>query len=131
MKNCLPVEDKELLSRHIYFPLHINKKSGLPKWQAFKPTKDGETSVTRQDYTSAEEVFRLGRNRAKRNTFLVFQGKADIVAKDVRTKALDIEPAPNNDDHNHADIIRWPAEKEEQIDLCKQLLLKSTFTRDH
>jgi hypothetical protein len=124
MKNTSAIKDKESLARYIFSPMHIKK--GRLRWQAFKP-KNGETSVTRQDFTSQETVVSLGKEIAKRSTFLRYKGKADIAAKEVFTLGLDVTPAPTERDNNHANIVKWPKEKDERIDLCKELLMKSSF----
>ena len=134
MKNYSLIEDKENVARYVYAPLYINKKTGLPKWQVYKPNKYGETSVTRQDYATKEEVFSLGQDLgqdlAKRVSYrTVLQGTADIGAKHITSTELSMKPAPTDRDNNHANIIDWPEEKEERMALCKEILLKSTFVK--
>lgn len=120
--NHSPVTNKEILARYIFTPMHL-RNNGTIRWQAFKP-RNGETSVTRQDYATSKRVMQLGHKMTRDRLFRLY-GKVDIVTKDIRSLGLDAKAAPSPRDHNHANIVGWSTEKDEQIDFCKELLMKT------
>jgi len=132
--NHSPVESTEILVRFIYAPFHIRKSDGTIRWQAFKPAHDG-TSVTRQKYALPKIVLQLGEALARfkqkyiKQGYVKMIGKAEVLTQHVRNLNLDAKPAPSKRDPNHANIIKWPPNKDAQIMLCKELIVKSKFIK--
>ncbi|MFH1857212.1 MAG: hypothetical protein ABH836_08355 [Candidatus Omnitrophota bacterium] len=119
------VKDTEMLTRFVFTPQHIDKRDGSIKWQAFKPASDG-TSVTRQDYVSPEKILQLGVEIAKaRKHSTKLHSKAEILAQNARKLKIDVTAAPTARDPNHANIVKWPSDKNEVMMLCKELLIAS------
>jgi len=126
--NLNPVDDNERLARFIDSSRWIRKQDHYVKPAAFMPYPNMELSVSRCLKNFEDFVWALGQLIAQsrqppRNLY----GRADITALDVRNQKLDILPAPENNNPNHANIVNWPEEKEKQKILALELSACAQF----
>ena len=115
-----PVADNELLARFI---VNSNEKrpDGTVTPALFLPYKLVELSVNRHREATANETWVIGRRVAMLRQKTLY-GRADIRASFCRIKPLDVVPKPILPHNpNHADIIGFPAPKDEQLSLAQKL----------
>jgi hypothetical protein len=48
---------------------------------------------------------------------------AEIIVQRIRKNKLDVKAAPTARDPNHANIYKWPPDKDDRMILCKELLI--------
>jgi hypothetical protein len=108
-----PVEDSELLARFVVFSKWIRKKDQTVKQDAFIPHPYPELSVNRHDGNRDKELSDVGRSVAEKRE-RTFYGWANVSAAAVRKTKLGVEAAPIKVNPNHANIIGWPKEKNDQ-----------------
>lgn len=125
------INDEELLSRYIFTKKHIRSSDNTIKGDAFiPPTSSLSTSVTRHATNSEQEIWDIGAKvSAIRKKTL--HGKGEIKSKHVRKINLDVLPTPSKPPElnpHHADIIKWPTEKEDRKEkaflLARESVLK-------
>lgn len=102
------------ISRFIYDSDKIRKQGNRPKPGAFmpEPYENGwETSVCRMDTCDNERVWHLGRTCRIDRTL---RARIDFDVQDVVDNALACHTAPRDGFDEHAVVIQWPADKEQQ-----------------
>ena len=135
MPEPLPYPDvrpDEQIIRYLLQPKWFNQRTGHISGQAFIPRNPKTqgmpfaTSVYRTDGCLLEEIWSIGdefvtnRHRDK----LPVLGIAGLQAQKVFAEDLQVEPSP--DDHaRHADIVRWPEEREERLAKAHQLAVEA------
>ena len=111
-----------LLARYLTSSSHYSKEKGFPRPGAFLPTPKGETSVFQIDGLDEEAIWgiaeqyvapELPQNRR-------VHGRADVPTASV--ESLGLRVAPDNTPPRHANIVGWPAEKDEQLSLAQELV---------
>lgn len=118
--NIPPVADNEVLARFI---VNTNERrpDGTVTPKLFLPYKRVELSVNRHREATNAETWTIGRQvAAEREKTL--HGRADIRAGACRIAPLDVVPRailPHNP--NHADVVGYPARKDEQLSLAEKL----------
>ena len=118
--NIPPVADNELLARFIV-TRDEKRDDGTVRHRLFLPYKHVELSVQRHREASPGETWQVGFNVAVLRSKTLY-GLANIRASSCRIGNLDVLPAPILPaNSNHANITRYPAEKEDQMALAKVL----------
>lgn len=118
--NIPPVADNELLARFIVNSNEL-REDGSVTPKLFLPYKWVELSVNRHREATIEETWAIGRQVAADRQKTLY-GRADIRASACRIAPLDVVPKPILPHNpNHADIIGYPARKDEQISLAEKL----------
>ena len=115
-----PVADNELLARFI---VKSNEKrlDGTVTPALFLPYKLVQLSVNRHREALTAETWTIGRRVAEVRQKTLY-GRADIRASFCRIRPLDVVPKPILPHNpNHADIISFPAPKDEQLSLAQKL----------
>jgi hypothetical protein len=117
------VSNDELLARFITDRSRI-RSDGTVKQDAFMPPPDLQLSVTRQINLTDDQLWRIGKRvvqiiSEKRSALLY--GRAEILAGYVSELNLHVEPAPLEDNPNHAHLVGWPVDKPSQKILAVQL----------
>ena len=124
-----PVEDDELLARFL-----VNKddfradKTVRPR--AFLPFSYVELSVNRHRDSNEQELWEIGQQVALLRD-RTLHGRTDILASDCRIEPLDVKahplakPKDPIDNPNHANVVDYPAAKEDQMSLAQKLADKA------
>ncbi len=115
-----PVEGEELLTRFIVNGNEV-RADGTVRPQLFLPYKRVELSVNRHRDATLEETWSIGQQvAAQRGKTLI--GRADIRASSccIQTLSVVASPIPRSN-ANHADIVGYPARKDEQLSLAAKL----------
>ena len=115
-----PVADEELLARFI---VHGNelRADGTVRPLLFLPYKRVTLSVNRHRDATLAETWAIGHQvAAERGKTL--SGRADLRASSCRITPLDVVPQPILPHNpNHADVVGYPARKDEQLSLAAKL----------
>ncbi|MBF3560998.1 hypothetical protein ISF97_27735 [Burkholderia pseudomallei] len=109
------------ISRFIYESDKIRKQGNRPKPGVFMPEEYGnrwETSVCRIDTCDDERVWHLGRACRIDKTL---RARIDFDVQQVVDNALACRMAPQDGYDEHAVVIQWPADKEQQKLIAVQL----------
>ena len=117
--------DSELLARFILFGRWI-RADGTVRQDAFIPDERLELSVTRCSRVPEKEIWNIAKDIAKisgRN----LHGRADVGVAVVRSNNLEVKSTPQNGNAHHADVVNWPARKDEQKMKAMALADESSF----
>ena len=130
--NFDPVSNSEFLTRFIVRHDWVRKKDNHIYPAAFMPPKNLKLSVTRLLHISQKDIWNLGQQVVQRRQIIERQqfrlyGRADIEALNVRNQNLDIEPQPQLDNPNHANIINWPESKDKQNIIAMEIAVSARF----
>jgi hypothetical protein len=128
----VPVEDDERLARFVLTERYVPKKGGGVAAQALLPFRYVELSVSRHRDLAKGELWELGRQVArarseKEGRSFPLVGRADFFARTARNLKLNV--TPDEPPRNHANVIGWPTEKSEQMNLAQELADRSDFIR--
>jgi hypothetical protein len=129
MQNVIAPEER--LTRFIFSSGHFSRETNRVKHNAFLPTSDGETSVSRTTTLPEDQIWTMGSQIAPGRT-QTLHARGDILAAQVRKARLEVEPA--EPPPRHAIIIRWSKEKSAQklqaMELAEsaRLVLPPSFT---
>lgn len=118
------ISENEVLARFGYKNSGYFRTDKVVKPKAFMPDPYKKLSVNRHKDLSSEQIWKIGK-QIGRISNRVLKGRADIRMQDVKKTNLEVEVAPEFDNPYHANIIHWPAQKEERMDLAKQLAASS------
>jgi len=115
-----PVEGDELLTRFILNVSEV-RADGTVRPQLFLPYKRAELSVNRHRDATLEETWSIGQQvAAQRGKTLI--GRTDIRAHSCCIQTSNVVASPILPDNpNHADIVGYPARKDEQLSLAAKL----------
>ncbi|MCZ6675520.1 MAG: hypothetical protein O7C75_21540 [Verrucomicrobia bacterium] len=106
------VGNSELLARFVFQRRHLYQ-DGQPKPAAFLPNSNNETSVSRVDSLSDQEIYIEGKECERRRTDNpTLYGRALVgneVVLDLNLRTVKDEPPPR-----HANIVGWPLEQSEK-----------------
>ncbi|MFZ3136188.1 MAG: hypothetical protein WA126_02215 [Thermodesulfovibrionales bacterium] len=91
------------------------------------PDRNGETSVFRTSEISANNIWNIGREVAKRRDKPLI-GRADIITAVVVSNGL--QAVPQEPPEKHANIIGWSSEKSEQKEVALILASEAIFRRN-
>ena len=115
-----PIDDDELLARFIVGSNEM-RADGTVRPQLFLPYKRVELSVNRHRDATLDETWAIGQQVARQRGKTLL-GRADIRANACRIAPLDVVPSPILPHNpNHADIIGYPARKDEQLSIAEKL----------
>lgn len=118
--NVPDVADNELLARFI-LQSNETREDGTVKPKLFLPYSRTELSVNRHREATADETWEIGRDVAVARSKTLY-GLSNIRAGCCRIETLDVVAAPILPKNpNHADIIGYPAKKEDQMSLAAKL----------
>ncbi len=115
-----PIADNELLARFI---LNSNetREDGTVKPKLFLPYSHVDLSVNRHRQATSSETWQIGRDVASSRNKTLY-GCANIRASSCRIEPLDVVASPILPTNpNHADIVGFPAKKEDQMSLASRL----------
>lgn len=114
------------LARYLTQKGHYSRPANLPTPRAFLPAPEtGETSVFLIDGLDEESIWAIAENhivptlRAGRR----IHGRADVPRTSVEIVGLRL--VVDNDPPRHANVVGWPAEKDEQLSLAQELIQSS------
>ncbi len=136
--NVPKVREDEILARYIVAGQSTKslrkyvRKNNSVKPLLFLPYSHVDLSVNRHLDCEETEIWEFGKvvaeTREKR-----FHGRSDISVTDCRFDSLDVVAKPIKDDPkgmpdnpNHADIVGYPAKKEDQLSLAEKLAEKAS-----
>ena len=115
-----PVADEELLARFIVNSNEM-RADGTVRPQLFLPYKQVTLSVNRHRDGTLIEIWSIGQQVAAERGKTLY-GRADVRANSCRIAPLDVVPQPILPHNpNHADIVGYPARKDEQLSLAEKL----------
>ena len=115
----------EIIARFILFSRWI-RLDGTVRQDAFIPDDRLELSVTRCSGVPEREIWGIAEGIARvsgRN----LHGKADVGVAVVRSNSLDVKASPQAENPYHADVVNWPARKDEQKMAAMALAAVSQF----
>jgi len=122
------VADEESLIRAIVSSGWVVPSKGRIKYPAFLPNGDHETSVTRADRLTNEQLWRFAQDAAgARNLHGVGRVKASVVRLN-SLEVLSSEPP-----EYHANIVNWPQdadpeeEKARRVEIAREIALATEF----
>lgn len=121
-----PVASDERLARFIYQSKHIRNSDNTVKQDAFIPHPHTELSLTRHILATTEEIWTVGEQIAGNRTFY---GRADVSVSAFNDEGLPVEAAPIPENPNHANAIKWPADKSAQKMKALAISLRSVLIR--
>lgn len=129
IKDSLPriVSTRETLTRYLLSKKLFSRDNNRVKRQAFMPPAELKLSVFRTDKLSEFQIWRIGEKRVARKTKPPrnLHGRADIKALKVVETGLRI--IPDNVPPRHANIIDWPDEKSEIIEIALELAANASL----
>ena len=115
-----PITADELLARFIVNSNEF-RADGTVRPPLFVPYKRVELSVNRHRDASHDETWAIGLQVAEQRGKTLL-GRADIRASACRIAPLHVVPSPIFPHNpNHADIVDYPARKDEQLSLAEKL----------
>ncbi len=102
----------EWLARFILFGRWV-RADGTVRQDAFIPDERLELSVTRCSGVLDTEIWNIGEGVA-RESGRNLHGRADVGVAVVKSNNLDVRTTPQEGNPYHADVVNWPARKDEQ-----------------
>ena len=117
------VSTEEITGRFIFSSSHFNSLGA--KYAAFMP-RNGETSVFCISSISNDEIWDIGVNHVGKNMEPSLKARADIICGRVQEIGLDVI-SETSTHPLHANIINWPIERDEKLELAIDLAKASTF----
>ncbi len=117
----------EKIARYLFQKGHFTPSTGRVKYGAFMPDSEIETSVSRTDNLSCNEIWEIGKNVAGKRV-PTLKGRVDLIAWDVYDARLEVVPDPKEENPRHANIVGWPKLKDEQILRATKLADSVRFT---
>lgn len=112
--SCVPpVDDDELLARYVSQRSQFRHRDRTLKQDLFIPNRRGELSVTRHRDATEAQVWQIGRDVAEALKRTLY-GRGDLRASDYTNHALRVEATPYSGNPNHADVMGWPPQKQDQ-----------------
>lgn len=126
------VSDEERLARFILRKSHIRQDMTV-KPDAFIPHPHKELSITRHGDMQESALMDIGLSIAedikkKSNQTIKICGRADILARFVRSQQLNVAAAPVEKNPWHANITGWRQEKAQQKMKALELAQNAKFT---
>ena len=132
------VEDNEKLARFIVAGQSTKslrkyvREDNTVKPQLFLPYRHVELSVNRHRDCKENEIWAFGQAIAEYRQ-MAFYGRSDVAVVSCKIDKLTVVKKPIRDDAlgvpnnpNHADIVGFPAAKEDQLSLAEKLAAKAT-----
>jgi hypothetical protein len=118
-----PVPDTESVSRFIYSADHIFKEGGKPKTGAFLPRFERdfnrhETSVCHLNGCADDRVWELAISSRPEQGL---KGRVDFAVGLATAQTLECLSSPEHNYQEHAVLVNWPPEKEDQKRIAMQL----------
>lgn len=120
------VTEDELLSRFVVQSKQFRASDRTVKPDAFIPHPHAALSVTRHLSASEEELWMIGAAVAAGQGKTLY-GRAILQAVACGVQGLRVEAVPVEGNPNHADILGWPAAKQDQNAIALRLAAASTF----
>jgi len=129
IKDRLPriVSSRETLTRYLLSTNLFSRVNNRVKPQAFMPPADLKLSVFRTDKLSEFQIWKIGEKRVARKAKPPrnIHGRTDIKALKVMKTGLRI--IPDNVPPRHANIVDWPDEKSERIEIALELAANASL----
>jgi hypothetical protein len=119
------VADDEKLARYVYSKRHIREDQTV-RPDAFIPHPYPDLSVNRHRDQDEPAIWRIGTLIGEERAAPLL-GRADVVAGKLRQLTLDVKPAPDPGNPNHANVVGWPIEKPRQKNLAQKIVLDARF----
>ncbi len=127
-KSVPPVDHKEVLARFVTQRSQFRPSDGTVKQNLFIPPPNLKLSVTRHRDATEAEIWQVGREVARemsRERVRTLYGRCDIRCGDCESEKLRVEPEPLDNNPNHADILGWPEQKQDQKAIAIKLAAKA------
>ena len=119
------VRDDESIVRYIFDSKHFHKPKNAVKPDAFLPHGNPlETSVFRVDGLIDEDIWHIGSSIAQKRERSL-KARANFEARAISGTPLRFDP--NDDPPRHANIVGWPQEKSDQLQLALEIAEKATL----
>jgi hypothetical protein len=116
-----PVADDELLARFVTQSGQYRKIDNTVKQDLFIPNARGEVSVMRHRDATELELWDVAHNVANSLNRKLY-GRSDITAAVCTVNGLRVVASPIMPTNpNHADVLGWPTEKEDQKAIAQKL----------
>jgi len=119
------VSRDELLARFVLFGKWIRADQTI-RPEAFIPHPYTDLSVTRHKSLLEENIWVIGQEVADKRGLTLY-GRGDIYAVAILKQNLNVQPAPVDNNPNHANIVGWPEEKSAQKIIAMKLAALATF----
>lgn len=112
--NVPDIDDGEQLARFVTQKGQFRSSNRTVTQNLFvPPNTSAELSVVRHRETTQVELWQIGQNVAS-DMGRELLGRTDLVVAEVRQLFLDVVKSPLPLNPNHADIIGWPAAREDR-----------------
>ncbi len=96
------------------------------KYGAYLPASNSETSIYRTPALTEEEIWEIGKGYVAKPMNRTLYARGDITAAMILKTGLDI--VPETTPHPlHANIVKWPSEKDEQKMLAVEIANEATL----
>jgi hypothetical protein len=121
-----PVAADEPVSRYVTQSKQFRPSDGTVKPDAFIPHPHLALSVTRHLQATEEEVWAVGAAVAAGQGKTLY-GRAVVTVSDCQSQKLDVMAVPVEGNPNHADVVGWPAAKQDQKAIALVLAAAASF----
>ena len=120
------VGDNETLARYVLQRSHIRSSDRTVKPDAFMPRPDLQLSAMRHRDATEEELWRVGEEIADKRSRTLY-GRGDFGVVDCVDQKLAVSAAPVPGNPNHANVVKWPDDKDAQKSIAQELAAHATF----
>jgi hypothetical protein len=115
------VEASEQIARYILSKRHFSTTNRTVKYGAYLPAPDGETSVYRISELSEEEIWEIGQENVAKPSNRTLYARGDTPANVILKTGLTLVPETTSHPL-HANIVKWPSDKDEQKMLALEIV---------
>lgn len=126
LKKRADIEGSENISRYILTKRQYSQLNKCVKYGAYLPAQNGEASVFRTDNLNDIDIWSIGKDYVAIPRKKKLYARGDSIAINIFNTGLmlkqDTVPHPL-----HANIIEWPAEKDEQKMLAIEIANNATL----
>ena len=116
----------EQIARYILSKRHFSTSNRTVKYGAYLPAPDGETSVYRISGLSEEVIWEIGQENVAKPSSRTLYARGDTPANVILKTRLTLVPetAPHP---LHANIVKWPSDKDERKMLALEIVNEATL----
>lgn len=118
------VSNDEIICRYLDEKNRFSPKNKIVKKKAFEPDKKGKLSVYRNTELSHAEICDIGEEYVAKPKNKTLYGWGKLSANDILETKLKIT-ADKTPHERHADLVNWPTEKDERLDVQAELCTKA------
>ena len=115
------VATSEQIARYILSKSYFSTTNRAVKYGAYLPAPNGETSVYRISGLSEEEIWEIGQEDVAKPSRRTLYARGDTPANVIMKTGLTL--VPETTPHPlHANIVKWPSDKDEQKMLALEIV---------